>query len=228
MRGFTVGVALFALAVTLPALAGPWNEPDWALWPVGTGDPPGLLDPHVLSLAEDRDGGIWIGTLAGGVSRLDPADGTWITHATERVAEGGAVMAIHEARDGTMWFAQEDGIAHIDRITGEWIPAGLENHDPSWHRGAMWIHEDSQGWLWFVDFVDEVSVFDPARGEWHVPPKGEAGVPYFSGAVAEDGAGQVWIGGDSGAVTSPAGRAEFVERIPWEVDKIHVGRSGWI
>jgi len=216
------------LAWAAPALAAPWNEPAWELWPVETVDSPGLLDPHVLSLAEDRDGGIWIGTLTGGASRYDPADGRWTTYATHRVVERGAVMAIHEAWDGTMWFGQSRGIASLDRETGQWAVAGLPDSRPDWHRGAMWIAEDCRGQLWFVDFMDGVSVLDTHTGTWQVPDRGDGGVPHCSQTVVEDVALEVWLGGDGGAVTSPAGELDFTPRVDWEVDRIHQGRSGTI
>lgn len=223
-----LGTCLMLLAWAAPALAASWNEPAWELWPVETVDSPGLLDPHVLSLAADRDGGIWIGTLTGGASRYDPADGSWTTYATARVVERGAVMAIHEAWNGTMWFAQSDGIASLDRGTGQWTTAGLAKRRPDWHRGAMWIAEDSRSRLWFVDFMDGVSVLNTHTGKWSVPEYGDHGVPYFSQTVVEDVSGQVWLGGDGGAVTSPSGRLEFTPRVDWEVDRIHQGRSGSI
>ncbi len=219
---------LIVALVAAPEAAAGRQPPEWNDWSVSVVDPPGLLDAQVLALAEDRDGGIWFGTLSGGASRFSPSDRSWTTYADARVLDGGAVLAIHEDREGGLWFAQENGIAGIEPGTGRWAAADLPDRSVVGRVGAEWIGEDSRGWLWFVDFVDGVSLRDPGTGEWLRPPKGDGGTPYFASDIAEDGEGQVWLVGDGGAVTSPAGQQTFTSVVDWEVDQVHVGRSGWV
>jgi len=67
-------IVLLAVVGTGAAVAG--ERAGWLPVPESTADPAGLLDPHVLSLAEGRDGALWSGTVSGGLTRFNPADGS--------------------------------------------------------------------------------------------------------------------------------------------------------
>jgi ligand-binding sensor domain-containing protein/signal transduction histidine kinase len=87
----------------------------------------GLSSLNVLSLAEDRNGSLYIGT-GGGVDRLDP-DLAHIRHYTS--ADGiapGEVIAAYCDRTGAMWFGTNHGLTRL-------IPqVGLANDPP-----PVWI-----------------------------------------------------------------------------------------
>jgi ligand-binding sensor domain-containing protein len=72
----------------------------------------GLSSLNVQSLAEDRNGFIYIGT-GGGVDRLDP-DGAHIRHYTS--ADGiapGEVISAYSDRTGAMWFGTNHGLTRL-------------------------------------------------------------------------------------------------------------------
>jgi len=219
-------IVLLAVVGTGAAVAG--ERAGWLPVPESTADPAGLLDPHVLSLAEGRDGALWIGTVSGGLTRFNPADGSWRTYADARVRGGGAVVAIHVAADGTVWLAQDDEIAHIDPSTGCWIPSALPKWGGHAHVAADHIGEDHLGTLYFLERLDGLTIRDPSTGAWSRPRTGDGGVPYFASGVAADDAGMVWMVGTSGAVRVDAGESTFESMVGWEVQRVHVGASGWV
>ena len=228
MRARTAVVAAVFASVLMVVGPAAGERKGWRPVPETTADPAGLLEPHVLCLAEGHDGAIWIGTVSGGLTRFDPADGSWRTYADARVRAARAVVGIHVARDGVVWLAHDDEIAHIDPETGRWVPAGLPKWGGRAHVAADHIGEDHRGGLWFVQHLDGVAVRDPDSGEWSRPREGDGGVPYFGSGAAEDDAGMVWLVGTSGAVRTPAGEAEFELVVDAEVQRVHVGSSGWV
>jgi diguanylate cyclase (GGDEF)-like protein len=101
-------------------------DPDGSVW-VGTrsgishieGDrvtrlpiPRGEPEPAVTSLALAADGGLWVGTVAGGVLRLH---GGAVTRITRREGLGDdRVTALRVGRDGAVWVGTFAGVARID------------------------------------------------------------------------------------------------------------------
>lgn len=76
-------------------------------------DPHALGDSHITSLARGEHGALWVGTMAGGLSRLDPATDdiqAW-RHRPDQpgslAADG--VTAVMRASDGRLWVATSGG-----------------------------------------------------------------------------------------------------------------------
>src|SRR5262249_4719953 len=103
----------------------------------------GLAQDYVYSVHRDRDGGVWAGTLSGGVSRLK--NGTFTTFTASDGLASNTVSAILEAADGTMWFATPNGasVRSPDRwrhySTAEGLPSNEVNtlFEDSAHN--MWL-----------------------------------------------------------------------------------------
>ena len=79
-----------------------------------------LNSDAVLSLAEDRSGGIWIATWAGGVSRFDPQTGrfTPFTPKNSGMADDNA-FAVYTDRGGRVWIGTySKGLQRVDPATG--------------------------------------------------------------------------------------------------------------
>jgi len=66
----------------------------------------GLLNSCVWSLAEDANHDLWVGTWGGGAFRFH--DGRFT-----QVIAGGNVLSIVAARDGSVWFATQEGLARL-------------------------------------------------------------------------------------------------------------------
>ncbi|WP_414648909.1 two-component regulator propeller domain-containing protein [Dokdonella sp.] len=96
----------------------------------------------VLSLAEDHQGRLWIGTYVDGLYRLDP-NGK-IQHFDERVGlPAGNIRAIAIDSDDVAWLATQRGVAslrdgQVQRVKGENAPSGLTTALDS-QPGELWI-----------------------------------------------------------------------------------------
>jgi len=163
-----------------------YQDPDGTLWvgteygglwsvPVGAGLAPALGDreggdrqgrpyslPHdrVTAILRDRTGVLWVGTGAyyepslGGPATLDPATGRFTLH--HQGLAHRHIMAILEDRAGTIWVGTEEGLAVLDRRTGEASPRPyftVHRHDPldpySLVNDRVYaLYEDRTGILW--------------------------------------------------------------------------------
>ena len=119
-------------------------------------NPASLADDHVLSLAQDRGGVLWVGTRLGGVHKWNPL--SWqFGHVAPDPGNpaglgSGHVTSFSEDRAGRLWIGTFDaGLYVMDRTTGEMTayrhdprkPGSLGSdrvmalrHD---HRGDLWI-----------------------------------------------------------------------------------------
>jgi ligand-binding sensor domain-containing protein len=75
----------------------------------------GLVHDFVLSLAEGRDGSMWIGTM-GGISRF--VDEEFINYTVSDGLAGNRVNDIAVDIDGSLWFATDGGVSHLVNPSG--------------------------------------------------------------------------------------------------------------
>lgn len=76
----------------------------------------------IRALIEDRDGIIWIGGRGGGLTRFDPAAGTFKNYLHEKnnpnTLSGNSINDILQSRDGILWIATENnGVNRFDPAT---------------------------------------------------------------------------------------------------------------
>ena len=127
--------------------------------------PPGLSEPRaylqdpddlavlarqgVSSILEDRRGRLWVGTLGGGLFRIDRTGGR-VRVSRFGEAEGLVdqnVAGVLEDDDGTIWISTRRGLSRLDPATGIFATRGLDDGLPSptfnvgcaW-RGPKWLH----------------------------------------------------------------------------------------
>jgi len=121
-----------------------------------------LSDDRVMSLLRARDGVLWVGTLAGGLNRYDPATDNltvFRADATDPASlSADGVMSLYEDRKGNIWIGTfGGGLNRFDRQTqtfqryfnGPDMPSDLANarvttifEDTA---GAVWVGTDGGG-----------------------------------------------------------------------------------
>ncbi|MBF0238157.1 MAG: response regulator [SAR324 cluster bacterium] len=102
----------------------------------------GLVQNDVLSLYQDREGYLWIGTY-GGISRFD---GQEFKNFTETEGLGGAIVrSITQDASGIIWYTYDGGIGSIDQetITNHSTEDLLIGHDIL----AIWPAENEGLWI---------------------------------------------------------------------------------
>ena len=86
-------------------------DPDSGRWSqLATGRAlPGM---SVLTMAQAADGAIWLGTLNGGVARIDAED--WRVYTMEDGLPSNRIRVVACAQDGSVWIGTNAGIARLD------------------------------------------------------------------------------------------------------------------
>lgn len=149
----------------------------------------GMLHENVLSLAEDRNGVIWIGTDAG----LTKFDGESFFHYTE--AEGlmnTSVNAIQIDTDGVFWLGTEEGLIRFD---GEFFTQYTENDGLS-NNSVVALLEDASGQLWLGTNGGGANRFDGTSFTHYTT---DVGLNHnVVRCIEEDAHGNIWLSTDGG------------------------------
>jgi signal transduction histidine kinase/ligand-binding sensor domain-containing protein/CheY-like chemotaxis protein len=103
---------------------------------------PALKSNVVTTLAEDRWGALWIGTMGGGLTRL--VKGVFTTFTTHEGLAGDTVLSLHEDRAGALWIGTGGGLS---RWWNGGFTSGLAK-DGLASDAVYAIAEDSEGNLW--------------------------------------------------------------------------------
>jgi signal transduction histidine kinase len=148
----------------------------------------GLAQNNVFAVQLARDGGVWAGTLSGGVSRYK--DGSFTTYTVEDGLASNTVAAIAEAADGTLWFGTPNGVSTW--AAGTWRRLRRENGLPS--NEVNTLFEDAAGGMWVgtsagLAYIRGGTVQPMAR-----PPS--LGGPILG--LVEDRTGWLWVATSDG------------------------------
>ena len=165
-------------------------------------DPISLSDNQLTTFYEDRAGSLWIGTYGHGLNRFDPAQLNFPHYRIEPqaadAAENNVVLDVIEDRAGLIWVGSTVGLSSLDRATGQ---ATRYRHDPedpaSLSEGRVWsVFEDAAGRLW-VGTDAGLDRLDRATGRFthykNTPDDPNADYGLVT-AIADDGAGGLWLG----------------------------------
>ena len=165
-------------------------------------DGSGLPDAYVRALLPLPDGGLLVGTNTGGLSRLDPATGTF--HNYPLHVDGSSdskIYGLASDRAGGVWIASNDGLDHLDlrdnRMTHVDTGPLLSPRD-------FCVFQDRAGNLWLGNnrglFMRRAGTTRFVR-----PPHPPGAVDTVLGdeiwAITEDKQGRLWVGSvQAGAV----------------------------
>ena len=187
-------------------------------------DPTTLSSSYVTALHEDADGYLWVGTLGGGLNRLDPDTGVIVRYANVRREH---VEALATDGHGALWVGTNgQGVLRMALADGHRPDAPVERFDSA-HGPADRLVGDQVGAL-FVDGDDDVWVatskalnrFDRARGGFvryaAGPDSREAPPDSVVTALVEDAGGTLWLGTPLGLsrVDGDSGRRFAQTRFP--------------
>lgn len=164
-------------------------------------DPASMPTSYVQTIAETRDGALWLGTWGGGLSRLDPATETF-THFRHDPEDDSSlpddvVTAILEDRAGRLWVGTGGGLARLDRATGRFRRTkGLP--DP-----FVWsLAEAPDGALWVGFYRAGLARWNPTTGRarfYRHDPSRRDGLPSDETVTVRFAqGGTLWVGTGAG------------------------------
>lgn len=122
------------------------------------------LDPRYLTLTEDGDGKLWLGSHHHGLHRFDPATKVFTLYPPEGTGRGvsnGRINAIHVERGGTVWVGTQNGLDRLEPATGRIRSYHTKDGLPG--NAVSCMLEDARGGLW-LGTNNGISRRDPATG----------------------------------------------------------------
>jgi len=166
------------------------------------GNPNSLSDNFILSLLEDSQGCLWIGTNGAGINRLNLKTQvfTHFRHDPEdtKTLSNGVVHDIMEDQQGTLWFATDHGLNRFNReeqtFERFYPDTAISNHSY-----ITCIYEDSKARLWLGTFGSGLLEFNRetttlARQFIYTPQENSIGGNIVED-ILEDSQGNLWMGG---------------------------------
>ncbi len=170
-----------------------YNGYEFSIFDHNPSNPHSLSDNVILSLYEDKDGLMWVGTERGGLNQYDPKTGEMTHYDLDD-----AIHAIFEDQSGTLWLGTDNGVTKLDRQTGDIVHA--QNHLVD-DELVLAILEDQSGEFW-VGTNSGLVRYDPSDQSYTRFRNDPTNHLSLSGNVVnslyEDSDGALWIGTDNG------------------------------
>jgi len=153
-----------------------------------------------ISLLEDKQGNIWVGSSGDGVERFNPSTGEWqlFQHDSSDASSlsNEFVESILEDKSGKLWYATGGGLNRFDpeteTFTSYWQKDGLDN---DWVKSVI---EDDQGHFW-LSTDGGISRFDPKTEIFkNYSTDKLSNHSYRRGAYFQSETGKIFFGGSNG------------------------------
>ncbi len=219
---------LFVLARGFIAIGAPAQSPEPRRYPHEFGRQTwetenGLPQNTVHSILQSQDGYIWIAT-EGGLARFDGVKFVVYNAQNTPALKSNNIRALAQTRDGSLWIANSDGIARLkDRRFSAFTTAGGLPSNNVWS-----LSEDRAGTLWAITAAGLAKFTGDRFLESGVPDNAT-----FTGAIAADSDGTVWIGTRSGVRTlgRPVSETKWQGKMPnADIQQLLFGGSGtmWV
>jgi len=188
--------------------------------PTGAGAAGGLAGKWVVSIGEDWDGNLWVGTDQWGLTRIDRATGT-VTNfrndpADSSTLSNDSVGVIYKDRSGELWIGTDAGLNSFDSPSGTFVRYTHDPTDslsPGGHEVSA-IVEDQAGDLWVGTEDGGLSRLDRATGafaRYQYDPDNPSSLSHDRiRALLVDGRGRLWVGTQNGLDLYDRERDHFI------------------
>ncbi len=180
-----------------------WDGYVFRDYPAEPGLPGGLRGEEILTLHQDAQHRLWVGTKANGLARYDPEQDRLVCVPLAGGHCGGlSIRAIEDDGAGGIWVGSNEGLFRLGpggKVVSE------THHDPSSQAslpsdGVSAILRDRHGVVWVGTTAGLARTEN--NGRTFAPVTLENGTPGAVSHLLEDGAGRLWVGtGQQGAYT---------------------------
>ncbi len=93
------------------------DEAEFVSYKHDPADSSSLSDNRVLSICEDKNGTLWIGTSGGGLNRLDRESGKFTHFTTQNGLSSNVIYGILEDERGNLWLSSNNGLSRFNPRT---------------------------------------------------------------------------------------------------------------
>ena len=184
-----------------------------------------LSGVHIISLHEDREGGIWAGTFGKGILRIDPGSASFERFSSSEGLVNDNVLSITGSRN-MIWFATLGGASRYLLSQGD----GKKNRKPVFESfgelhglGNNFIYkvfEDSYGRVWFGTDGNGISVWEDDRFLNYADSADLKGKVVYS--ITEEQNGHTWFTTSNSGVYDFDGRSFRKYDLKQGLSNIHI------
>ena len=163
-------------------------------------EPPGTTVTGVMSMLEDRNGNLWLGTQGAGLLRFDRERRRFIGYRNnpadpESLAQN-RVISLFEDKEGSIWAGL--GATGPNRFASKpplfrKFPSNLGNPHSKGEAFVAAMYEDRQGILW-IGTREALNRIDRKTGQYSFYRTAEPGVGSDVISIIEDRSGVLWVG----------------------------------
>jgi diguanylate cyclase (GGDEF)-like protein len=179
-----------------------------AFYTAHPGDPVALQSDHVRGLLQDESGEVWVATLHGGLSRLDPGSGRFSTYQHDPTDSGSLsdddTSRLFRDRTGLLWLATYNGGINIynPRTRAFGYYRTRPGRSDGLAANLTWaVYKDRNGDLW-VGTLKGLTRLDPTRTRYRQydlkDRPATAQDDKVVNALLADHTGNLWVGTDYG------------------------------
>ena len=169
-----------------------------------------IADDDVISIREDRNNSLWVGTFSGGVSRLDRATGTfsrYLHSKDENSLADNTVWDIVEDKEGALWFAtNRGGLDKLDTRTNTFTHYRFKPGDPQsvQSNSVLSLCEGSDSTLWVGTGDGGLQKFNKRTNDFISFKHDSTDLTTIGSnsisAILQDKSGMLWIGTRGGGL----------------------------
>lgn len=160
------------------------------------------VDTRGLSMMQDSDGLIWIGTWDNGLIAFDPH-----TRRVVRRVEGGShIHSLMEYAPGILYIGSDDGMMRYETATGRmqhFLPVELDDRSIN-NQFVYPILRDNEGGLWVGTYYGGINYASPRSGVFASYRPSTYRNSLHGQVISrfcEDREGRIWIGSDDGGLS---------------------------
>lgn len=156
----------------------------------------GLLHSYILSIFQDSEGYIWVGSY-GGLNRFDGSEFTGFSNRTEIKTPTNVIHDIHESskeNGKSLWFGTDKGLVYLHKPTMQFT------HFPKENEGILALEEDAKGNLWLGSEHKGLLKFNPQSKEFTNTELSFTEERAWGDKITTlytDNLGTLWIGGNN-------------------------------
>lgn len=164
-----------------------------------------LNDLMVWNIYEDKNRHLWFSTHSNGITRFDPATGTYYYYGHNQndssTISSPVVWVSREDSQGRFWVGTAYGLNLMDRTTDrfkQYVPDSTKPRSLA-NGSVLSIHEDRKGRLWFGTDLG-LHLYVPETDDFTLYDRSHGFVDHGIRAIIEDRYGSLWLGTNNGIV----------------------------
>jgi len=168
----------------------------------------GKLNKQVVSIYEDANRNIWMGTYGDGVYMLNPRTDKITLYSTNNGLVNNNVMSITEDEFGNIWLATLGGVSKISLEGIGYSAFEITNYTQADGLGSNYVYHayrDHKGYLWFATDGGGISKHNRTEFVPVVFPKSLKSNTNYS--ITGDKIGGLWFGNSEGGIYNYSGHS---------------------